>query len=90
MGKLYIRPNVADSEIGVQVTIVDMEAFLCFFRKFQKASSWLSTRLSVRMEQLGPHWTNIYEIWYLRMIRKSVKKIQLWLKYGKNNGYFTW
>jgi hypothetical protein len=27
MAKLYIRPNVADTEVGVQVAIVNMEAF---------------------------------------------------------------
>jgi len=39
---------------------------------------WLlaSSRLSLHMEQLGSHWTDFHEIWYLRIFRKSVEKIQ--------------
>ena len=29
--------------------------------------------MSVRMKQLGSHWTDFYEIWYLRMLMTSVK-----------------
>jgi hypothetical protein len=46
--------------------------------------------LSVRMEELGSHWTDIDETWYLRLFWKSVKKIQISLKSDKNNRYFTW
>jgi len=28
--------------------------------------------------------------WYFRIFPKLVKKIQVWSKYDKNNGYFTW
>ena len=42
------------------------------------------------MEQLGSHRKNVYEIWYLRISRKSVEKIPVPLKSDKNNGYFTW
>jgi len=45
---------------------------------------------SLRVEQLASHWTDFYEILYLRVFRKSVEKIQVSLKSGKNNGYFTW
>jgi hypothetical protein len=45
-----------------------------------------SPSLSVRMEQLGCHLTDFHEIWYLRIVRKSVEKIQVSLKYDKNNG----
>jgi len=34
-----------------------------------------SVRLSIRIEQLGSHWTDFHEIWYWRIFRKSVKKI---------------
>jgi hypothetical protein len=47
----------------------------------------LSVCLSVRMEQFGSHWTDIHEILYLRILRKSAEEIPL--KYDKNNGYFT-
>ena len=49
-----------------------------------------SIRLYVPIEQFGSHWTHFNEIWYLRIFRKSVEKIQVWLKSDKNNGYFTW
>jgi hypothetical protein len=45
--------------------------------------------LSVRMEQLGSHWTDFHEIWYLNIFRKFVEKIQVSLKSDKNNRYFT-
>ena len=44
---------------------------------------------SVRMEQLSSQRTDFHEIWYLRIFRKSVQKIQVSLKSNKNNGYFT-
>jgi len=42
------------------------------------------------MEQLGSHWTDFREIWYLSIFRKADGKIQVSLKYDKNNGHFTW
>jgi hypothetical protein len=42
------------------------------------------------MEQLGSHWTDVHEILYLSIFRKSVEKIQVSLKYDKNNGLFIW
>ena len=48
-----------------------------------------SSRLSVRME-LGSHWADSHEIWYLWIFRKSVEKVQVSLKSDKNKGYFTW
>jgi len=50
-----------------------------------------SSCLFARMEQLCPHWKDFHEIWYLRIFfLKSVLKVQIWLKYDKNNWYFTW
>jgi hypothetical protein len=42
------------------------------------------------MGQLGSHWTDFYEIWYLNFCRKPVEKFQFSLKSDKYNGYFTW
>jgi hypothetical protein len=66
--------------------------FLGAFAKLRKAtvSFVMSVRLSVRMEQLGSHWTDFHEIWYWRIFRKSVEKIQVSLKSDKSKGYFTW
>ena len=47
-------------------------------------------RPSFRMEELGSHWTDFYEIWYLSIFRKLVGKIQVPLKSNNNNQYFTW
>ena len=60
--------------------------------KFKKKRLLASSCLSVRMEQLGYHWMEFHEIWYLSIFRK--KKIAeenlASLKSDKNNGYFTW
>ena len=49
-----------------------------------------SACLSFHMEQLGTHWTDFHEIWYLSIFWKLVWQFQVWLKPGKNKGYFTW
>ena len=46
--------------------------------------------MSVRMEQLVSHYTNFYEIWYVKIFRKYVEKIQVSLKYDRNKEYWTW
>jgi len=56
--------------------------------KWLLASSCLSVRPSVSMEQLGFHWTDFHKIWYLKVLKKSVEKIQVSLKSDKNRGYF--
>ena len=49
------------------------------------ASSWLITEInslvmfvspSVRKEQLGSHWTDLHEIWYLKIFPKNVETIE--------------
>jgi len=52
----------------------------------------LSVSLSVRTKQLGSHWTDFHEIWNLRILQKSLEKMQVSLKIWRdeNNGYFTW
>ena len=61
--------------------------FITHIRKIAKCFV-ISIRLrpSVRMEQLGSHWTDFHEIWYLIIFRKTVEKIQVSLKSDKNNG----
>ena len=43
-----------------------------------------------RMYQRGFHWTDFREIWYRRLLCKSVEKVQIWLKSGKHIRHFTW
>jgi hypothetical protein len=64
-----------------------------FFREIAKSdlsSSCLSVRPSVCIEQIGSHWTDFNEIWYLCIFRITVEKLQVSLKSNKKKGYFTW
>jgi hypothetical protein len=45
--------------------------------------------LFVLMEQLSSHWTDFGKIWFLSSV-ESVKKIQVSLKFHKNDGHYTW
>ena len=42
--------------------------------KLRKAA--VGFAVSVRMEQLGSHWTDFHEIWHLRIFRKYFEKIK--------------
>jgi len=66
--------------------------FFGTFAKLQKVT--ISLVMSVCLsfcpyKQLDSHWTDFHEIWYLNIFLKSVMKIQVSLKSGKNNSYFT-
>jgi hypothetical protein len=54
----------------------------------------MSVRLSVRISslrnELGVHWTDFHEIWYVIIFRKSAEKIRFSFKSDINNGHFTW
>jgi len=65
--------------------------FLGVFAKLRKSSISfvMPVRLSVRMEQLAYYWTDFHEIWYLRIFRISVEKIQVSLQSDKNIWYCT-
>jgi hypothetical protein len=49
-------------------------------------ASWLYVCLSVRVEQLGSHWTDFYEIVCFSVFRKSDNKIQVSLKSAQMTG----
>ena len=53
-------------------------------------SSVISCHPSIGTYQLGSYWTGFCEIWYWRLLLKSLKKIQVWLKTGQIIRYFTW
>jgi len=44
--------------------------FRCFHKNWEKCSVYHSVHL-------GSHWTDLYEIWCVRMFRKSVERIQV-------------
>jgi hypothetical protein len=66
-------------KVTVLITILVLDGqFLGAFAKLRKAtiSFFMSVCLSVRMEQLGSHWTDVHEILYFGIFRKSVEKIK--------------
>jgi hypothetical protein len=67
-----------------------MDPLLGVFAKLRKApiSFVISACPSVRVDQLGSHWTEFCEILF-EYFRKSVEKTQSSLKYDSNKGYFT-
>jgi hypothetical protein len=56
------------------------------FTKLRKTSVSfvMSVRSSVRVKQLGSHWTDFHDIWHLSIFRKSVDKPQVSSKSGEN------
>ena len=46
----------------------------------------MSARPSVRMKQPCCRWTELHEIWYLNIFRKTAEKTQVSLKSDKNDG----
>jgi len=56
------------------VTLLDAFAVLLKETVSFVISACPTFRLSFSMEQLGSHWTDFHEIWYLSIFRKSVQK----------------
>ena len=91
---LYVHEVICDPFANVCLFIY-LFLYLFIWGAFAKyvmplCLSMLSVRPSVRMEQHVSRLTDCYEIWYLRIFRKSVEKIKDLLKSDKHNGYFTW
>jgi len=63
--------------------------FLGAFAELRKAtvSFFMTVRPSVRMEQLGCHWTDFYQICYTHIFRNFVENIQVLLKWNKNEEF---
>ena len=86
--------KVRQNLISVSLWFDEYHYFLAFIsrhvRTIAKHDHLLRyVRPSVHMEQLGSHWMDFHEIWYLSIFPKSVEKIQVPLKSVKNNGYLT-
>jgi hypothetical protein len=54
------------------ILLYQLNLFLGTFLKLRKVA--ISFFRSVRLEQLGFHWTDFLEILYLRIFRKSIEK----------------
>ena len=50
------------------------------------ATSCMCVRPSVRMEQLGSHWTNFHDVLYEYFFKSCREKIEVSLKSDNNNG----
>jgi len=93
--KVYCVPTFAlIFTIDSDMPIADLD--LTFLRRVRISrekrllvSSCLFDRLSVRLYQRGLHWTGFRETGYWGPLRKSVEKIQIYLKSGKTVGHFT-
>jgi hypothetical protein len=95
LGHLLTRSVRTHAEVSSVVFPDFYCLLLCSFRRVRKiAKSDYNLRyvcLSVRMEQLGSHWTDFHEILvlHLSIFRKSVETIEVSLKSDQNKGYFT-
>jgi hypothetical protein len=87
--KVKVFPLLNQTLIYLHINILLIQSLLAAFAKLRKAilaSSCLSVSLSGRMEQLCSHWKEFHETLYITILLKSVEKIQVSLKYVKNNG----
>jgi len=75
---------------GLAVRYMARAIFVQFCPQNCEKRPLASSCLSVREEHLRSNSTDFYKIWYLSIFRNSVTKIQVSLKSGNNNGYFTW
>ena len=73
----------------VSYNLYGFDLFLGAFANLRKATIFGHVGPSVRMEQLGCHWTDFHENLYLCIFRNSVEKYRASLKPYKNGGYFT-
>ena len=70
--------------------IKGLSLFGRFVQNFDKrlSASSCQSRLSVRMEKFRSHLTDFHAIWYLKIFRPFVQKIQVSLESDNNNRYF--
>ena len=76
---------------GLWWTVMPVNRFLGSFAQSRNApvSSVVSFGLPVRLYEHGFHWTDFRKIWYWGLTRKSVTKLQIWLKLDSIVGHFT-
>ena len=87
-----LDPNQQALTLSEDASILSsVRCFHCAFAILLKATTSfvMSVCITARTEQLGSHWTDIHEIWYFSIFRRSVEKFQVPLPSVKNNGYLT-
>jgi hypothetical protein len=78
------------SHIHLHVAVLNqLNDFRRVCKNAKSVSFVMSVRLYVCMQQLDYHWVDFDEILCLGFFKKSIQKIQVLLKYDKNNWYFT-
>jgi len=83
----YVKARLSTPSFGFSSLLLFFPFFFRRFRKIVKSDHYLPHAcLSVQLEQLGYHWKDFHEIWYLSIFRKSVEKIQVSLKSDKAKG----
>ena len=87
------RQIIGQSGFNVSATGMPPRLIGAILRRFLGTSAKLleaPSCPSVRMEQLGFHWTEFDDTSYLSFFRNCVEKFQVSLKSDENNGYFAW
>ena len=64
---------------NVEIIVKLVYTIMADFQNYEKRLL-ASSCLSVRIEQLGSHWTDFHEIRYLGIFGKSVEIIQVFIK----------
>jgi len=91
--KFSVGPNslkaslLFSPEYGKEYIVYDAVFSFRSWRKIAKSDHRVC--LWVRVEQVGSHLADFYDIWYLSSCQKSVEKIQVSLVSNNNNGYFA-
>jgi hypothetical protein len=82
------RNNHCDVTFIIWVIFCFLLSFMIFrhIHKIVKKSSCPYVCPPFCMGQLGSHWMDFHEIWYLSIFKKSVGKVQVSLKYAINKG----
>jgi hypothetical protein len=83
----FVRPGPIFRE-ACSNTVCSIPDSLRALAKSRKAT--ISFVISIHVDNSASPWTFYHEIRYLRIFRKFVQEVQVWLESEKNNGYFKW
>jgi hypothetical protein len=80
------KTNVTDDTCKYSIQKLWTWFFRVFYKMAQSGCSVCYVCLSVCMEQLSSHWTDLIKIWYVNIFWKFVKKLLVSLISDKNKG----
>jgi hypothetical protein len=86
--KSYRSVSLLKSEKEGRGASCDTQHLQCVFAKVKKrfCEKRLISFVMCECLSVRSHWTYLHEIWCLSILRKSVNKIQVWLKYDEDKG----